>query len=147
MSLRISLTFLLLFGSLLSAIIEAKPAADQQQDPEVTTDQEAVTKANQDVVPKADQDVGSKGNQFSTDPLLDIQCENWNGTDVYVVPDPTHCDRYLSCPEGQLEICQMGLIIDLDTGYCIRRRLTNCTGRERLFRDVENEVEAKSLYP
>jgi hypothetical protein len=42
MSLRISPTFLLLIGSLLSAFTEAKPAADQQQDPQLTTDQEGV---------------------------------------------------------------------------------------------------------
>ena len=64
MSLRIALMFLLLIGSHLSSpIIEAKPAADPQQDPEVTTDQEAVTKAKQEVVPTADQDVGSKAIQ------------------------------------------------------------------------------------
>merc|ERR1719470_605159 len=65
----------------------------------------------------------------SKDPLLDVECEA--GSEEYVVPDPAHCDRYLSCPEGQVEICQRGLVIDLDTGYCVRRRLTDCKGRER----------------
>ena len=55
MSLNISLTFLLIIGSLLLAINEAKLAADQQQDPEKTTDQEVETKAIQEVVTKADQ--------------------------------------------------------------------------------------------
>ena len=54
MSLKISLTTLLLIGSLLLAINEAKPAADQQQDPGVMTDQ--VPKANQEEVTKANQD-------------------------------------------------------------------------------------------
>ena len=55
MAFNISLTILWIIGSLLLVINEAKPAADQQQDPEKTTDQEVETKAIQEVVTKTDQ--------------------------------------------------------------------------------------------
>merc|ERR1719508_289219 len=73
-------------------------------------------------------------------PLDDVECE---GTDEYVVPDPTHCDRYLTCPEKEVELCKTGMVLDLNTGYCQREGLTDCKGREFIYREVEEELEAK----
>merc|ERR1712096_503632 len=72
-----------------------------------------------------------------SDPMDDQECE---GTEEYVVPDPTHCDRYMSCPEEDVLLCKTGTVLDLNTGYCQREGLVDCEGRELLYRD---EVEAK----
>ena len=49
------------------------------------------------------------------DPLGDIPCD---GEDVYVVPDPSHCDRYLSCPGHEIELCDEGFTLDTNSGFC-----------------------------
>jgi len=63
----------------------------------------------------------------------------------YVVADPAYCDRYLSCPEGVFEVCQRGLVLDSKSGFCQRRSVTDCTGREKLFREVGPSDAEKSL--
>jgi len=70
------------------------------------------------------------------DKLAGVECD---GTEEYVVPDPTYCDRYLSCPEEEVEVCQAGMVLDLNTGYCHKEELTNCNGREKIFRKKQKE--------
>merc|ERR1719154_100919 len=70
------------------------------------------------------------------DKLAGVECD---GTEEYVVPDPTYCDRYLSCPEEEIEVCQAGMVLDLNTGYCHKEELTNCNGREKIFRKKQRE--------
>jgi len=74
-----------------------------------------------------------------TDPLHTYSCE---GSDEYIVPDPAHCDRYLSCPNEKVELCQSGMLLDLNTGYCTEGDV-DCRGREMLYRSVEKMVEDK----
>jgi len=74
------------------------------------------------------------------DPLNDIECQ---GSDVYVVPDPSHCDRFLLCPDGNIEICDVGFSLDTFTGFCESRSSVNCGDRHLNFRDNQQELEAK----
>ena len=74
------------------------------------------------------------------DPLADIKCE---GSDVYVVPDPSHCDRYLICPEGEIDLCSKGFTLDTVDGFCQPRSTVNCGDRDLNFRDNQEELEAK----
>merc|ERR1719312_2151238 len=65
------------------------------------------------------------------DPLADVICEDG---EAYVVPDPAHCDRFLSCPRGHIELCDPGLVLDTGTGFCLLRGLVTCGQRELNFR-------------
>ena len=86
------------------------------------------------------------------DPLADVECEE--DDEDYVVPDPTHCDRYLVCPstnEGQelelstnqVKVCEEGEALDTETGYCAPRETVDCGTRHLNFRDNLREVEAR----
>jgi len=86
------------------------------------------------------------------DPLADVECEE--DDEDYVVPDPTHCDRYLVCPstnKGQVrdlltnpvKLCEEGEALDTETGYCGPRETTDCGTRHLNFRDNLREVEAR----
>jgi len=86
------------------------------------------------------------------DPLADVECEE--DDEDYVVPDPTHCDRYLVCPstnKGQVrdlstnpvKLCEEGEALDTETGYCAPRETTDCGARHLNFRDNLREVEAR----
>eukprot|EP00092_Neocalanus_flemingeri_P020104 GFUD01021765.1.p1 GENE.GFUD01021765.1~~GFUD01021765.1.p1 ORF type:complete len:1012 (+),score=236.64 GFUD01021765.1:51-3086(+) len=70
------------------------------------------------------------------DPLDNAKCD---GTEEFVVPDPTYCDRYVSCPGKVKELCRKGMVLDLNTGYCQREDTTDCTGRQLLYRKVMKE--------
>merc|ERR1719282_442366 len=72
------------------------------------------------------------------DPLADVDCED---DEAYVVPDPNHCDRFLSCPRGDIELCDKGLV--LDTDFCLLRSLVTCGERELNFRDNQEELERR----
>ena len=74
------------------------------------------------------------------DPLADVHCEDG---EAYVVPDPNHCDRFLSCPQGDIEICDEGLVLDSVTGFCLLRTLVRCGERELNFRDNQAELERR----
>ena len=74
------------------------------------------------------------------DPLADVLCEDG---EAYVVPDPNHCDRFLSCPRGEIEICDEGLVLDTATGFCLLRTLVRCGERELNFRDNQAELERR----
>ena len=74
------------------------------------------------------------------DPLADVSCEDG---DAYVVPDPEHCDRFLSCPRGHIELCDPGLVLDTGTGFCLLRSLVTCGQRELNFRDNQEELERR----
>ena len=74
------------------------------------------------------------------DPLAVVQCED---DEAYVVPDPNHCDRFLSCPRGEIEICDEGLVLDTATGFCLLRTLVSCGERELNFRDNQAELERR----
>ena len=60
-----------------------------------------------------------------------------------MVPDPAHCDRFLSCPRGHIELCDPGLVLDTGTGFCLLRGLVNCGQRELNFRDNQEELERR----
>ena len=96
------------------------------------------------------------------DPLADVVCEE--DEEDYVVPDPSHCDRYLVCftsnqkPAGELstnqrragelltnrvEVCEEGETLDTETGYCAPRETVDCGPRHLNFRDNLREVEAR----
>ena len=74
------------------------------------------------------------------DPLADVICE---AGEAYVVPDPAHCDRFLSCPRGHIELCDPGLVLDTGTGFCLLRGLVTCGQRELNFRDNQEELERR----
>merc|ERR1712142_1044251 len=80
---------------------------------------------------------------FNTGPGSTLSCDGKGSQ--YVVADPAYCDRYLSCPEGVFEVCQRGLVLDSKSGFCQRRSVTDCTGREKLFREVGPSDAEKSL--
>ena len=96
------------------------------------------------------------------DPLEDVECEE--DEEDYVVPDPTHCDRYLVCLStnqkraedlstnqkpvedlltNHVEICEEGETLDTETGYCGPREAVDCGTRHLNFRDNLREVEAR----
>ena len=83
--------------------------------------------------------------QANSDPLADVVCR---GDATYIVPDPIHCDRLLSCPSGLIEVCNPGLALDLVTGLCLLRSQVDCgRGRVKLFSDEQRrrvEEERKS---
>merc|ERR1712142_1439119 len=79
---------------------------------------------------------------FNTGPGSTLSCDGKGSQ--YVVADPAYCDRYLSCPEGVFEVCQRGLVLDSKSGFCQRRSVTDCTGREKLFREVGSSDAEKS---
>jgi len=74
------------------------------------------------------------------DPLGEIACD---GDDEYVVPDPSHCDRFLSCPSQEIELCDEGFTMDLDTGFCEPRESVQCEERHLNFRDNQIELERR----
>merc|ERR1719427_611106 len=61
----------------------------------------------------------------------------------YVMADPVYCDRYTTCPEGEMEMCQRGMVLDLVTQLCMVREKVDCTGRERIYRKEERSMKAK----
>ena len=96
------------------------------------------------------------------DPLADVECEE--DEEDYVVPDPSHCDRYLVCfssnqkpaaelstnqrlagdvKTNQVEVCEEGETLDTETGYCAPRETVDCGTRHLNFRDNLREVEAR----
>jgi len=74
------------------------------------------------------------------DPLKEIACE---GLDEYVVPDPSHCDRFWSCPSEKIELCDEGFNLDLESGFCEPRSKVNCDDRPLNFRDNMKELEKR----
>ena len=81
-----------------------------------------------------------------------------------MVPDPSHCDRYLVCfssnqkpaaelstnqrlagdvKTNQVEVCEEGETLDTETGYCAPRETVDCGPRHLNFRDNLREVEAR----
>jgi len=66
------------------------------------------------------------------DSLSSLTCNPARGD--YVIPDPAHCDRYLSCPDGEIELCQKGLVLDLASNFCMVKEKVDCTGREVSYR-------------
>jgi len=74
------------------------------------------------------------------DPLKEIACE---GLDEYVVPDPSHCDRFWSCPSEKIELCDEGFNLDLESGFCEPRSNVNCDDRPLNFRDNMKELEKR----
>merc|ERR1719402_1148296 len=62
----------------------------------------------------------------------------------YVMADPVYCDRYMTCPEGEVEMCQRGMVLDLVTQLCMVREKVDCKGRERIYREEERSVKAKT---
>ena len=69
------------------------------------------------------------------DPLLVAECEG--DGEVYVVPDPLHCDRYLVCPDKTVELCQAGTVLDTRTGYCAARAEVQCGDRTLNMRNIQ----------
>merc|ERR1719312_1470083 len=47
---------------------------------------------------------------------------------------PILSDRHLSCPEGEVELCQKGLVLDLASHFCMVKEKVDCTGREVSYR-------------
>merc|ERR1719233_1134746 len=62
----------------------------------------------------------------------------------YVMADQVYCDRYMTCPEGEVEMCQRGMVLDLITQLCMVREKVDCTGRENIYREKERSVKAKT---
>jgi len=62
----------------------------------------------------------------------------------YVMPDPVFCDRYMICPEGEMEMCQRGMVLDQVTQLCMVREKVDCKGRERIYREEERSAKAKA---
>ena len=96
------------------------------------------------------------------DPLADVECEE--DEEDYVVPDPSHCDRYLVCllanqrqeedlatnkrqkgesSTNRIELCEEDTVLDTETGYCGPRDTVDCGARHLNFRDNLREVEAR----
>ena len=75
------------------------------------------------------------------DPLADVLCEE--DEEEYVVPDPAHCDRYLVCPLGEVEVCREGETLDTETGYCQQREAVDCGPRHLNIRDNIKQVELR----
>merc|ERR1719470_99510 len=70
--------------------------------------------------------------------LDDVACD---GSEEYIVPDPTYCDRYLSCPGKKNILCLSGMVLDINLGFCQRKAVTDCGGRKLSFREVQEEEE------
>merc|ERR1719466_432537 len=49
----------------------------------------------------------------------------------------------MTCPEGEVEMCQRGMVLDLVTQLCMVREKVDCTGRERIYRKEERSMKAK----
>jgi len=62
----------------------------------------------------------------------------------YVMADPVFCDRYMTCPEGEMEMCQRGMVLDQVTQLCMVREKVDCKGRERIYREEERSAKAKA---
>jgi len=62
----------------------------------------------------------------------------------YVMADPVFCDRYMTCPEGEMEMCQRGMVLDQVTQLCMLREKVDCKGRERIYREEERSAKAKA---
>ena len=69
------------------------------------------------------------------DPLAEAECEG--DDEVYVVPDPLHCDRYLVCPAKTVELCEAGSVLDTKTGYCAPRAKVQCGDRTLNMRNIQ----------
>ena len=78
------------------------------------------------------------------DPLAGVVCEeDEEGEEEYVVPDPIHCDRYLVCPLGEVEVCGEGETLDTETGYCDERGAVDCGTRRLNIRDNMKVLELR----
>ena len=79
--------------------------------------------------------------RIQSDPLSDVTCR---GESTYLVPDPLHCDRFLSCPSGRTEVCNPGLALDLVSGLCLPRSQVDCSNRVKFF---SNQEKRKTEIP
>jgi len=68
------------------------------------------------------------------------------GVDDYIVPDQEYCDRYLSCPNSKVVLCLTNMVLDINTGICREKTAIDCTGRELLFRNVNQEDEQNKKF-
>ena len=98
--------------------------------------------ASADSVPSDNIEHKSAEVTITDDPLADLRCE---GGEVYVVPDPSHCDRYLLCPEAEISLCPAGRTLDTTTGFCAPRAGVACGDRHLNMRDNTRELEERLL--
>jgi len=91
-------------------------------------------------VTKTGSSPGREDSVVHHDPLEEAQCE---GEGVYVVPDPLHCDRYLLCPGHSIQLCDVGQLLDTQTGYCAPRDTVQCGDRTLNMRNIREQLEAR----